>query len=413
MWKFDGLPLHPLVVHAPVVLIPLVAAGLVLFVLRPETRRVLGPVLALLAVGAALTAILAVETGQQLADELQRGDTVDTHKSRGELVRTVSIIIAVAVSLVVGLDRSEAEEVRRWAPPGAAAVTVLSVFGVVMVGLAGHSGAQLAWEAKFPSAAPAGSDVPGPTPDPATAEPDGEQSVAEPTPPEPSAAEATPTPTPGDASPVIDVVLGEWAVITSVTEAPPGPTTFRIRNAGELTHSFRIRSAGSGRDRLEWRSKTIPPGGEITWTVDLPVGNYDFDCPIEDEFGEHDELGMEIPFTIREGAPPPIPTAAPVAPDPPAGEDPGDPATPDAPPGAVAMDIEAFAFSQPELRIPAGTEVTWTNRDPAPHTATGDGFDTGTLSTGQSGSARFDTPGTFPYICTIHPSMTATIVVEG
>ncbi len=405
MWKFDGLPLHPLVVHAPVVLIPLVAAGLVLFVWRPETRRVLGLILAVLAVGAALTAILAVETGQQLADELQRGDSADTHRSRGELVRTLSLITAVAVSLVVGLDRSEAEEVRRWAPPGAVAVTVLSLFGVMMVGLAGHSGAQLAWEAKFPRPTPAATDASEPPAASVTPPPSG-QPTAAPTP----APAATPTAVPRDASPVIDVVLGEWAVITSVAEAPPGPTTFRIRNAGEVTHAFRIRTAGSGRDRLEWRSEVIPPGGEIVWTVDLPVGSYDFDCPIEDQFGEHDELGMEIPFTIREGAPQPIPTVAPTEPDPPATADPG---TPDAPPTAVAIDIEAFAFSPSEVRVAVDSEVTWTNRDPAPHTATGDGFDTGTLATGASGSARFDTPGTFPYICSIHPSMSATIIVEG
>jgi len=62
-----------------------------------------------------------------------------------------------------------------------------------------------------------------------------------------------------------------------------------------------------------------------------------------------------------------------------------------------------------------GDSVTWTNRDEAPHTATGGGgsFNTGNLEQGQSGSHTFSSAGRFPYICALHPTMKGTVVVAG
>ncbi len=61
-----------------------------------------------------------------------------------------------------------------------------------------------------------------------------------------------------------------------------------------------------------------------------------------------------------------------------------------------------------------GTEVTWTDNDPAPHTVSSrdDRFDSGDLAPGETFSYLFDVKGTFAYYCMIHPYMTATIVVE-
>ena len=84
----------------------------------------------------------------------------------------------------------------------------------------------------------------------------------------------------------------------------------------------------------------------------------------------------------------------------------------------VTVDIANFAFAPAELRISAGTEVTFTNSDTAPHTATAgtdeepmpERFDTGLLQPGDSFSVRFDEPGTFAYFCERHPPMTGVIV---
>lgn len=80
--------------------------------------------------------------------------------------------------------------------------------------------------------------------------------------------------------------------------------------------------------------------------------------------------------------------------------------------GQVKVDIRDFTFQPEDLTIEAGTEIVWENRDRAPHTATAEGdFDSGTLRRGDSYSVTFDKPGTYRYICAIHPYMTAKIVV--
>ena len=84
--------------------------------------------------------------------------------------------------------------------------------------------------------------------------------------------------------------------------------------------------------------------------------------------------------------------------------------------GALAADagvtISGFAFSPGTVTVVAGDTVTWTNNDQVGHTATGDGFDTGTIGGGSTGALTFSEVGTYAYHCSIHPQMTGTIVVE-
>ena len=78
-----------------------------------------------------------------------------------------------------------------------------------------------------------------------------------------------------------------------------------------------------------------------------------------------------------------------------------------------AVGIADFAFDPPDLSVPAGTEVTWTNGDGTPHSVVADdgAFQSDTLDTGATFSTTFDTPGTFTYVCGIHSSMHGTITV--
>ena len=72
---------------------------------------------------------------------------------------------------------------------------------------------------------------------------------------------------------------------------------------------------------------------------------------------------------------------------------------------ATEVEIKDFSFNPETITIPTGTTVVWTNKDSAPHTVTGDGFDSGSLSQGQTFTYTFSQAGTFEYRCTIHPSM--------
>lgn len=79
--------------------------------------------------------------------------------------------------------------------------------------------------------------------------------------------------------------------------------------------------------------------------------------------------------------------------------------------GAV-VEIRKFAFAPAELEIAAGGTVAFVNLDLVAHTATGDAFDTGMLKKGQRAEIAFLEPGTFAYLCKLHPHMKGRIVVR-
>ena len=208
---------------------------------------------------------------------------------------------------------------------------------------------------------------------------------------------------PGAGTPGVDIAQGEWALVPSTAEAPPGTITFRFRNLGTIPHGLRIRTPGSGGDRLEWRAEAVAPGESGLLVVDLAAGTYEIDCPVEDGHGEHDELGMEMLFTVHDGAAElaPLPGGTGTVPAPP---------VPEASGPEVA--IAAFAFVPSEVRVSVGTTVTWRNNDPTPHTVTGGSFNTGQLEPGTTSALTFDTAGTFDYFCAIHPSMKGRVTVD-
>lgn len=80
------------------------------------------------------------------------------------------------------------------------------------------------------------------------------------------------------------------------------------------------------------------------------------------------------------------------------------------------VSIENFAFGPDEISISVGDTVLWTNDESSiVHTTTSDDdlWDSGNIPAGSRFEHTFDEAGTFAYICTIHPSMTATITVSG
>lgn len=80
----------------------------------------------------------------------------------------------------------------------------------------------------------------------------------------------------------------------------------------------------------------------------------------------------------------------------------------------VQVNMKGMAFDPKSVTIKAGDTVNWTNMDQAPHNATAvdKSWQTTTFSQGESGSVTFTKAGTFPYICTVHPNMTATVIVQ-
>lgn len=139
-----GLPVHPLMVHAAVVLLPLGALGLIALVVRPVWRARYGGLVVATLVAGALAAVVAEESGEALA---ARVGSPGEHAEWGERLTAGALgLAAVAVAWWV-LHRRAARADR-----STASTTGLGVLGVllavVVLGLtvaAGHSGATAAW----------------------------------------------------------------------------------------------------------------------------------------------------------------------------------------------------------------------------------------------------------------------------
>ncbi len=76
--------------------------------------------------------------------------------------------------------------------------------------------------------------------------------------------------------------------------------------------------------------------------------------------------------------------------------------------------IDDYKFAPARLTVKAGTTVTWRNEDDSPHTVASSTrvFKSKALDTDDAFSFTFTEPGTYEYFCSLHPHMTATIVVE-
>jgi plastocyanin len=81
------------------------------------------------------------------------------------------------------------------------------------------------------------------------------------------------------------------------------------------------------------------------------------------------------------------------------------------PVAAVTVSISNFAFVPATVTVPAGSTVTWTNNDATAHDVSGGPLKSPTLNQGRSYSFTFATPGTYDYICSIHPAMHGSVTV--
>jgi len=83
-------------------------------------------------------------------------------------------------------------------------------------------------------------------------------------------------------------------------------------------------------------------------------------------------------------------------------------------PETTEVKIDNFSFGPATLTVPAGTTITWTNRDDIPHTVVStDGvFKSKVLDTDEKFTFTFSKAGTYPYFCSIHPKMTGKVIVQ-
>ena len=147
------MPLHPLVVHAVVVLGPLAALTGLVYAAVPKWRWLLRWPLVVLAVVVAVTALTAVAAGEDLlASRPELAPIVEDHQEAGEMLRNVAlgfVLVAGFGAWALGgasaLASGKGARETRLAIPAVALLTIGSVALLVTVYLAGDSGARAVW----------------------------------------------------------------------------------------------------------------------------------------------------------------------------------------------------------------------------------------------------------------------------
>jgi energy-converting hydrogenase Eha subunit A len=141
-----GLPAHPLLVHAVVVLVPLTALGAVAVALRPSWSRAYAPLVAVGALAGAVAAQLALLAGEQLEQAINVtpsfAPVIEQHGRFGLYTVVATWPFAVLATAAATLAR----RMSGLAPRIAAVVAAVSgLIAVVFTVLAGHSGSAAVW----------------------------------------------------------------------------------------------------------------------------------------------------------------------------------------------------------------------------------------------------------------------------
>jgi plastocyanin len=187
------------------------------------------------------------------------------------------------------------------------------------------------------------------------------------------------------------VSIGDSLTPPALTIAPG--TTVTWRNDSGDRHRMRSTSGPA-----EFDSGDLGPGDAFSFTF-VAQGTYQY----------RDDRNRELSnywgtITVSDVATP-APTIQP-----------GTTAPPPTPAPAVSPEIlmAGRAFTPRTLTVDAGTVVRWRNNDTREHTVTANdrSFDSGLMPVGATFVRTFSTPGTYAYLCLIHPDMTGTIAVR-
>ena len=139
-----GLPLHPLVIHASIVLIPLVAIGALVMSYLPSFSRRYGKLILFIALFAQLSLFLAKVTGEAFEEILDKD--MGNHAELGEIAPYITLPMVALIYLRWRLDRSGATVGSVWVRRlTSLALIVASLASIAVIVLVGHSGAESVW----------------------------------------------------------------------------------------------------------------------------------------------------------------------------------------------------------------------------------------------------------------------------
>ena len=144
-----GLPAHPLIVHAVVVLVPLAALSGLVVALWPAARERYAPLALAIATLALISIPLATHTGEVLESHVRPSAFVERHTEMADGLLPFAALLWLAMAVLVGIRwfaRSRTPNWPRYAAGGAAVMAVVAaVASGVQVARIGDSGARAAW----------------------------------------------------------------------------------------------------------------------------------------------------------------------------------------------------------------------------------------------------------------------------
>ena len=159
-----GLPIHPLINHGVVVLVPLAAIGALLVIFIPKLRLNYSPLVLVTVLLATGSAFIATESGEALSE---RVGLPNAHATQGERLSYVVLAFAILFSFWFVLEKSERTR-ERVANLGKrvlkVAIPITAISSFVLTILVGHSGAQATWKDRLDQTQATALEETGPKP---------------------------------------------------------------------------------------------------------------------------------------------------------------------------------------------------------------------------------------------------------
>lgn len=146
-----GLPMHPLVVHATVVIVPAAAISVALAAIWPRFRAWASFMPLALSLAALVLVPVSTQSGESLEHALPHNPLIERHQELADGLLPWVIGLAVVAILLFVRDRlskrDDSPAVPRWALAGLIVIALASSVGTgVQVARIGHSGAEAAWQ---------------------------------------------------------------------------------------------------------------------------------------------------------------------------------------------------------------------------------------------------------------------------
>jgi hypothetical protein len=141
-----GLPVHVFITHAVVVVLPLAVLSLILVIAIPRLRAHYRLPAVVLALGGALSAVIAEQSGEALEE---RVGSAGQHSEWGEMVTPAAVALAVLSVIWLIVSRMASSRGKVLAGLIGAGVIVAGIIAVIFTVLAGHSGAEETWSERI------------------------------------------------------------------------------------------------------------------------------------------------------------------------------------------------------------------------------------------------------------------------